>query len=220
MEPKFKTSFIPKTPMAESGPKKKKGGGKSSLMGLVTLITLIIFLAAIALGVGVFLYQQFLEQSIESKSQSLERARAAFEPAVIEELARLDKRIDVAQTLLANHTAPSALFAFLEDNTLQTIQFTDFRFSILEGGQASVSTSGVAASFSAVVLQSDVFSQSRAIRNPIFSNLNLNQEGDVVFEFSAEVDPSLISYSETLGARPQPAPTSGTTSPAADETSE
>ena len=191
MEPKFRTSFIPKkTILAAAGAKKPQ----ASPFGIVSLIALIIVLGAVALSVGVFLYQQVLISSINTKKQTLERARAAFEPELIEELVRLDNRIESAETILNEHIAPTSLFVILEDLTLKSVRFESFDFVRISKGKISISMKGVAKNFSGIALQADIFGKNRMIKEPIFSDLNINQEGNAIFNFSAFVDPALISY--------------------------
>jgi len=192
MEPKFRTSFIPKKALATTPSIKKKGGGGP--LGIVTLITLIIALGAVVLSVGAFLYQQILEVSVTRKVDTLERARAAFEPALIQELVRIDSRTEAAGAILGNHIAPSILFEALEDLTLKSVQFQDFNLTRVSDDKISISMKGVASNFRGVALQADVFGKSKLIREPIFSNLNLNQEGNAVFSLSAFVDPSFINF--------------------------
>jgi hypothetical protein len=88
----------------------------------------------------------------------------------------------------------SQFFDLLEQATLKSVRFKDFRYNASGDGRSSIALSGEADSFAAVALQSDAFGQSRFIREPIFSNLDLDNKGNVIFDFSAFVDPSLISY--------------------------
>ena len=189
MEPKFQTSFIPKKPVAVTPQRKKK-----SSSGVFSLIALILFLSALASSVGAFLYQQYLVQSIERKEVSLERARSAFEPALIKEMSRLDARMLSAQEILNKHTALSAFFELLESTTLKTVQFDDFGYSVDAEGKMLISMKGKALSFASVALQSDSFGDSALIQEPIFSGLNLDTKGNVVFDFTAILDPSIVSY--------------------------
>ncbi len=192
MEPKFRTSFIPKQPIVAVPAKSTRRGG-----GLLFLVALIIFLAAVTLAGAVFLYQQYLKQAISSNKASLERARAAFEPALIQELERLDSRITVAGQLLGKHTAPAELLTFLADNTLQDVRFTDFNYTA-SADKISLTMKGEAKSFAAVVLQSDAFAKTHDLHEPIFSNLNLDDRGNVQFDFAAYVEPGLVSYAASL----------------------
>ncbi len=199
MDQKTHTSFIPKKSLATASQSQRTeiAGAKSSI-GIVFLITLIIFIGVLALAIGVFLYQQFLLQNIEKKSASLYRARAAFEPALIEEIGRLDIRMNSAQEILDNHKALSIFFDLLETSTLVSLQFQDLVYKVDEVGKINVSMSGSASSFSSVALQSDIFGENKFIQEPIFSNLNLDNKGNVVFDFSAFIDPRLLSYSDSV----------------------
>lgn len=195
MDQNTHTSFIPKKSLTTAAYNQNRdvAGAKSSI-GVVFLITLIIFISVIALAIGVFLYQQFLFQNIEKKRSSLDRARAAFEPALIEEMGRLDIRMKSAREILYNHKALSVFFDLLEVNTLASLQFENFNYKIDETDRVSISMSGIAPSFSSVALQSDIFGENKFIQEPIFSNINLDNKGNVIFDFSAFVDPRLLSF--------------------------
>jgi len=189
MAEQFQTSFIPKKSFDVAGEIKSKPGGNI----LFTASVILLVLAVLSAG-GVFGYKKFLESSIENKREALQRARAAFEPELIRELSHLDTKIATAEGLLEKHIAISGIFDLLQDVTLETVQFTNFGFSIEPEG-IRLSMSGVARSFSSVALQSDEFVKNRFISQPVFSNLALNQRGDVTFAASALIDPAAVSYS-------------------------
>ncbi len=188
MEPRFATSFIPKQPIGQAPQK------PSRLVSIFSLAALIVFLASAALALSTFLYERLLELSISRKSASLARAEEAFEPALIQELSRLDARLKVSRELLNGHVALSAFFELLGRLTLKSVRFTTFGYSLSADGTPTATMRGEAESFSAIALQSDVFAKSRFIRDPIFSNLTLNQAGNVVFDFSASISPELVSF--------------------------
>lgn len=198
MEPQFRTSFVPKKPVNTTVRKT----ARRVPLGLLFVLTLVAFLAAIVLAIVIFLYQQYLGNSIARKGQELEAARATFEPALIQELTRLDARLETADTLLNRHTALTRLYAFLENNTLQNVQFRNFRYNMLPDGNIVLSMGGRARSFASVALQSDVFGSSDVIRSPVFENLNVDDTGDVVFDLAAFVDPQFILYRPTSVAEP------------------
>jgi len=187
------TSFIPKKPQTPSA--KRKGGG---VINIFFLISLIIFLGALTVTVGVFLYERVVAQNIEEKSAKLEKAREAFEPTLIEALSKLDIRIQAAQEILDSHIALSSFFELLERLTLQSVQFNDFNNVISPDGRVGIAMKGTARSFSSVALQSDVFGKDPFIRNPLFTNLNLDDLGNVIFDFSATLDPALLSYRQVV----------------------
>ncbi len=198
MEPKFQTSFIPKRALEEAA----TGHPRRGTVGIVTVISLIIFLGSILAALGVFLYSRVVVQQIASKNSELERARGEFEPALIEALAQLDRRLGVSGELLKGHVALSPLFQLLGSLTLKSVRFESFKYGNDGPDKIIISLRGVAKSFGSVALQSDVFGKSPFIKNPIFANPNLDQDGNVVFDFTATLDSRLLSYSEALVRKP------------------
>ncbi len=192
MDPQVRTSFIPKKPITAAAPVRRGG------VGVFFLIGLIVFLASLIAAGASFGYLRFLTQSIASKSASLERARGAFEPAVVEELIRLDNRMRFGSQVLGAHIAPSAIFALLERGTLASVRFKSFDYALESEGKAVISLGGEARSFSDIALQSDTFGENRALRDLFFSNINIDQGGIVVFTMRAIVDPSLLAYTAPL----------------------
>lgn len=191
------TSFIPKKPLVEM-PRASEPRSTS----LFLLLSVFLFAGSLLLAVGVFLWKGSLVRSIESQKESLARNRDAFEPASIVKLQRLSRRLELSKGILANHLAPSQLFAVLEESTLQNVRFSSMDFSVDQTkGTASLMMKGQARSYGAVARQSDVFAKASGIKDPVFSELNLDQRGNVVFSFSASVDPSSLRYSALLNSR-------------------
>lgn len=215
MEPRFQTSFIPKKPLSPD-----TRGGTHRVIGFFSLGSLIIFVSVLALSVGVFLYQQFLLQNISSMKRSLDRARAAFEPALIEELKRLDSRIEMAKKLLGVHAAATPIFRLLELNTLQNVRFSDFNYAASGGETVSVTMKGEARSFSALALQADLLASRREIRDPVFSNLTPDKGGLVGFSFFGNIDPRVVLYQSTLNPAPSGSAATENSAPGAPETGE
>lgn len=216
MQERVKTSFIPKASLKTE---KRRTPGRSPI-GIINVITSIILLAAIIAAVGMFLFEQFTVQNIERKRTSLERARAAFEPATIRELAKLDGRLTSAETLLDAHIAPSLLFDEIETKTLNSVRFRDFALAESGPGRLMVTMSGEAQSFNALALQSDIFGRSPFFTEPIFSDFNIDSTGNVVFSFSAVVVPGEIAYRGTSGSSQVPAAESVTESAPTEDTQE
>lgn len=187
MPQEFQTSFIPKKSFSTGKSAPSPGGGVAMVVG-VTL-----FIVSIVLAGGVFGYEKLLVGAIETKKASLEKAKEAFDPAIIKELSHFDTKITTAQSLIDNHVAVSALFHLLEENTLQTVQFKSFSYRLADDG-ISVSMQGEALSFKSVALQSDKFANHPSIQKTFFSNIGLNDIGNVVFSVSMTVDPSVISF--------------------------
>jgi len=191
MPDRVTTSFIPKESLMQD--RNPRSVRKNPLVFVNVVAAGILILAVGAAG-AMFLFKTYTEQSIISKKQSLDRQRAAFEPATIEELLRLDKRINASHDLIKAHTALSLLFNDLEARTGENVRFKNFKYEAAGTGRFAITMGGTAKSFNAVALQSDSFGKSTIMKDPIFSNLNLDQNGEVVFDFSAIIDPVRINY--------------------------
>lgn len=188
-------------PSRGGGP--RQGGGFDFLV----LIGIVAFVASATLAAGVFLYAQYLQTSATSKLEQLERAKQAFEPSLIQDLTRLDSRMRAADAILGEHVAPTALFRLLEQLTLQTVAFSAFDFSATSEGLTLV-MKGVAQSVNSIALQADLLSKSGVISNPIFSNINRQQNG-VNFDFTADVNAEPLNYVALMNAAIAPMPGTG-----------
>jgi hypothetical protein len=157
-----------------------------------------ILVVTVLASAGVFGLKTYTEQSIAAKKTSLDRQRAAFEPATIEELLRLDKRLTASQGLLKSHVAVTLLFDDLESRTGENVRFKSFKYEPAGQDRFAITMNGVAKSFNAVAIQSDSFGKSSVVKDPIFSNLNLDPTGDVIFDFGAIIDPVRINFATLI----------------------
>jgi hypothetical protein len=160
----------------------------------------LLFIVSLVSAGAVFAYEGYLNSAIASKSDSLTKAQAAFDPTTIQELVRLDSRITNAQTLLQKHIAPSALFNFLAAQTLQRVSFSSFSYALGDDGSVSISLAGQADSFATLALQSDQFNTNKFLKDAIFSDIAVGQNGQVTFDIKATVDPAVINYANVLAA--------------------
>jgi hypothetical protein len=209
MPPQVPTSFIPKKPLDTGAVSYHESGG----VGFLFFIALFIFIASLVAAGGVFAWKNYLSAAIGSDSKSLQEAEGAFDPSTINDLVRLDSRINNAETLLQSHVAPSAIFNFLSQQTLQNVQFTSFTYALQADNSASIVLQGQADSFSTVALQSDQFSASTMLKDVVFSSIQTTT-GGVSFSVTATVDPSLINYAKNLGNEAAPAEDSTGQAPA------
>lgn len=209
MDSQSQTSFIPKKPIIQTGYSYENRG-----VSVVTIICVIIFFAAVALSVGAYLYKGYLEKSLTDKRETLERARKGFDLDTVRDLKRLGSRIEESQKLLDQHIAVSAFFDILEDATIKYVRFLDLSLAIpsrelevgaIETSQVSNSVGGVqfkargnAKNYTSVALQSDVFNRTKGFREPIFSDLSLDSNGNINFSVSAIVDPQLIKFRSVI----------------------
>lgn len=190
MESGIQSSFIPHdAAQAAEGQRAFSGG----LLDVLALLSIVLLVASLALAAGVFLYQQFLTTSAKSKVDQLERAKAAFDPALILQLTRLDDRMRDADQLLKDHVAPSTFFHMLENVTLSTVSFRSLDFEATDPQHMIIQMDGIAESVNSIALQADLFSKNGIITSPIFSKVDRQQDG-VHFNLSALVNPSAIRY--------------------------
>jgi hypothetical protein len=215
MESPAQTSFIPHdagTPVSM----RRESGGLSELFLLVSILLLIV---SGALGAGVFLYTQYLQTSAKSKLDQLNRAEAAFDPSLVQQLTRLDSRMRDAQSILSSHLAPSQFFSMLESSTIQDISFSTLTYDASDPTHIELKMSGIAGSVNSIALQAQLFSQGGIITSPIFSNIDREQDG-VHFDFSALVNPAAISYESLVSGNSSntSARTPAQTVPAASQT--
>lgn len=198
MDTKPQSSFIPK--------KQSEGRAFSSSGGLFPFLASMLFVVALIASVSVFAYEKYLSGQIAKMDQDLSAARTAIQPELINQLVRSDKRIISATELVANHVTVSSFFELLQTITLQNLQFTAFSFGSAEGGSLTITMKGEARTYATVALQAKIFNDNENFINPQFSNLDLNDKGDVVFSFRSQINPKLISYTEKLNAG-SPSPT-------------
>lgn len=182
-------AFIPHDTAAPKRSSVDRGG----LYDLIFLAAIVLLVASAALGGGVFLYAQFLQTESTSKLSQLQRAEAAFEPALIQQLTRLDDRMHAADVVLSGHIAPTTFFQALASSTLQTVEFKTLDYEEADPQHITIKMQGVAESVNSIALQADLFSKNGVITSPIFSNIARQLDG-VHFDLVAKVNPAAVGY--------------------------
>ncbi len=194
MDPKFKTSFIPKQEIRTMGTRPASGFRYSML----SIVGFVLFFISVALAISVFLYQKTLIKNIDTMNAELVATRNKFEPSLISEMLKIDKRLETTKGLLNSHQAATLVFGLLEQKTLKSIRFTSFQYSTSPTGLLTIDLKGEASNFSAIALQSDVFDAEPKLLDPAFSGLNLDEKGSVEFDFKASLNKSDFLYKEVL----------------------
>lgn len=170
------------------------------MVSLFFVIAIVIFIISLITALAVFSYKKILIDRIASMNAELSNAKNAFEPDLIDMLRKFSNRIEVAKKVVGNHSVVSPVFDLLENETLVGITFDNFKYEFRDGNASLLSMSGQSKNFNSVALQSDIFGQEKMIKNPVFSDLNLDLSGNVVFKFSASLDPSLTAYKNLIFA--------------------
>lgn len=207
MDPQFRTSFIPKKPITAVASK------PTSTVSLFALLSTVLFIVAVALSGGVFFYQGLIAKQIDADKASLDRARGAFDPDLINRIVRLDSRIENGKKLVSSHVAVTPLFDLLSRMTLPSVRFREFSFQYLAPDKIQVIMKGQAQSYTAVALESDTINGQKAFKNTVFSDMSLDPQGTVSFNAVTTIDQSLLTYSSTLFSAAAPAAPAASTSP-------
>lgn len=195
MDQNFQTSFIPKKALAEDRVERPKSVSIFLFLGTILLIASII-------GAGfVYFYKTTVERKIVQQKADLQKAEGAFEGDFIQELQTIDRRINAANEVLSNHIIVSPIFDALSQSTLKSIQFTKFSYNVVGSGSSAevrVQMSGRATGYTAVAIESDELTKNKYIKDPVFSNLNLDDQGNILFELTFSVDPKLVLFNEVI----------------------
>ena len=198
MEPGIPTSFIPKRPIESSvAPSSSSRGGSVGLLSVVTFV--VVVGTALAAGFA-FFYQKQLAAQKKSLDAAIAQARDGIGTEFVYDMKRLDARIGGVKDLLNNHIVVTPIFKALEASTLQSVQYKDFSYVIKTDNVAKTSTvevtlTGAAKNYATIALQSDAFSSSTLIKNPVFSNLTVDEKTrQVNFKLMFSVNAADLSY--------------------------
>lgn len=212
METNFQTSFIPKKIVIPPGVATHASYTGSIFMAVATIL----FIASLVGAVLTFAGKGLLETQQKSLKINLAENEKRFNVPLIEELKKANVKIDFVNQILKKHVAVSEVFAIIEGLTIDGVRFSSFEFSdnsMPSGGSAAmtkdaktykIKMKGLANSFSSVAFQSDVFSHSqkygtnKVLKNPVLSDLAVDTDGNVSFNFTADVSASDISYEKAV----------------------
>lgn len=99
---------------------------------LVFIATLFLVLVGIAYG-GIYYYRKNLEQSLDGLTRELSQLEEDLDSKIIQEIARVDRGLRTARSLLAAHVYSSNLFLLLEEHTLADVYYTTFDYKFETG---------------------------------------------------------------------------------------
>ena len=185
MEPQLPTSFIPKRVMD----KPERLGARPT--GLLLIIAVLILIISLALWGGTYFYQGLLGKQVKELEVSVEKERQALDQPTIVQFQRLDDKLKVAGDLLDKHVSLVPVLKMLEELTLPTVAYTSFDFK-----PKAVSLGGLAESYEDVAIQAEIFDQDKKrIQSFVFSDLDLDVRGKVIFKLTIIPEDDLTSYS-------------------------
>lgn len=198
MESNFQTSFIPKKPIVV-----ERAVSVRSVGFLTVTSFFILFTVLLATG-GLYLYKINLTKNLKEMEAYLNLAKSDpdFELSKVTELQVLERRLSAATEVLSKHLAITPIFEALSLITMKTVRYTKFSYDVGADSKVNVKMSGFAVGYRSVALQSDLFTTKDIGRNfidPVFSNLTLDDKGNVLFDLDFSVNPSFVDYKQMLG---------------------
>ena len=203
MDNEFRTTFIPKTPIAQQPVAQSSGTSKP--VGILFVISLIIFIVSIGIGAGVYVYKSYLQKQVDDLAVSLERVQKSLDPNAIKEFTVMDKRLKNAETLLSSHVVSFPLLDMLRKTTLPTVRYTKMDFEFTETGDLSVKLSGESDSYRSIALQSQALAQNANLSDTIFSNFVVTPKGRVSFDVAFTIPKTDLTFAKNIDADPSAA---------------
>jgi len=202
MDTKFQTSFIPKKPILMDQKTSGHSGGTSVFM----FVSVIIFIISLGGAGFTFFWKDVLIKQQANYEKELGQAEKRFDVESIEQLKKANTKIDLANQLLKRHLAVSEIFDIMNRLTTEGIRFNSFDFTapMVEGEGIKISVKGTGNSFSAIAWQSDVLGKSvkygknKVVKNPVISDLTLDDKGNVGFSLNAGFAVDDILYEKLL----------------------
>ncbi len=203
MEPSIPTSFIPKRPVSSEPVASQH---HSHTVGLLSILaTIVVIATAISYG-GVQIYQkQLTAQKIKIDAQ-INEARKGIGTDFLGDMKRLDARIEGVKSVLGSHIVVTPIFAALEQTTLRSVQYKSFSYvfttdTTSKATVVQVTLMGSAKSYATIALQSDAFTQNNLIKNPVFSELTIDEKTTAVnFKLVFTVNPASLSYESFIAS--------------------
>ncbi|MFA6408073.1 MAG: hypothetical protein WCW36_01175 [Candidatus Paceibacterota bacterium] len=206
--PTIPTSFVPHATLSDNRHVRTDFG---NAFGFSAYIILGI---SFVLALGVFFYGRILAVDLAAKDAALVKAEAAIDQDTVKGFVQLRDRLNASQALLESHIALSGFFSVLETTLPATVRFSTLHISIDDAGTATVEGAGVSKSFNALSVASAAFAADGRIKDVIFSNMSINKNSSVSFDFSATLDPKLLVFSPSAKAEAPIIPTNASSSSA------
>lgn len=163
-------SLIAKPRMEYARPPSTRGGG----LGILVIIAVLFVMVMGGVYGGVYLYRQNLEESLDGSTRELSDLEKDLDIENIQEMARVDRGLRTARSLLAAHVHSSNLFSLLEDHTLADVYYTKFAYTF-EGG---ISLNGRAKDFLSLHRQLAEFRSFPLITGVTLQNITLVADKD------------------------------------------
>ena len=173
---------------------------------ILMLFSVILLLISLGFAGGAYARVNILSSSQNTYKNNLATLEKEFDVNTIQQLKGVNIQIDTAKKLLAAHLAPSQIFEIISHFTSSDVRFLSLTLTgpTASNGNISISMNGSGTSLYAVAFQSDVlgnlqqYGLRNIVENPIISSPTLNSNNTVSFGFTASLNPSALSYENSV----------------------
>ncbi len=199
MDKSFETSFIPQQPNINVG-----GNRRREVLNFPLVLSLVIFFVTLAVAGGVYLYHKQVVARVHAHELALEEAEKLLDIDEINQYKRIETRISIAKSLLADHNVFTGILNHLEESAAKNIGLTSLAYS-RDKDNVILTLAGQAPNYEAVYFQSEVWrSMKPLVSSVVMSAVVLSGDTGVV-SFTAKITLSeeLLKYSRQLEAREQ-----------------
>jgi Tfp pilus assembly protein PilN len=161
-------------------------------IGVLMFLALLFFVVAGLVYGGMYFYRQNAEKTLDGLTIELAQLEEDLDSNNINEIARVDRGLATARSLLAQHVYTSKLFNLLEEYTLTRVYYTDFSYEFSAGG--SVTVKGVADTFTALHQQLERLRGIPLITSVQLKDIQLTDEGTVVFTLDIVINENVFRF--------------------------
>ncbi len=196
MPPETHTSFIPKAQIVEAVVRR---GTSASMLFAVSVI---IFLVSAGAYLGALVYHRILYKEINDECVSdtcglkaaLVRAQSEVRKDLVDDIKRMELKINLAKTIVNGHTSLAPVFKKLEETTVRSVQYSSFLFD-----KEGVSISGKAKDYDSVAQQQDLYKKelTKTIVSFNLSDFSEEEKGGVTFKATLVFSPEFTKYTRT-----------------------
>lgn len=155
---------------------------------LVTVAVLFLVAVGIAYG-GIVLYRRSLAERLIGLSRELGQQEEKLDPKDINEIARVDKGLATARSLLSRHVHVSQFFRLLEQNVLPSVYFESFTHAF---SSEAAQITGVADGFVSLDRQIEQFQSRSLIKSVALKDASIAEDGSIHFSLMLDPDPNLF----------------------------
>lgn len=200
METKFQTSFIPKKPLVS-----EERFRPHATVSIFMILASILFVLSIAGAIFTVVWVKILTNLQDKYRSDLVKSEQSFNLPLIQELMKTNNKIELANNLLSNHLSSSEIFNIIGGLTIDGVRFSSLSYEGPDNAAlAKITMKGVAKDYSSIAFQSDVFGKSdkygtnKVIKNPVLSDMVVDANGNVAFNFVANISASDFNYAKLL----------------------